>query len=259
MAAGRACEVSFDQAFDLAERLRARLVIVASAATALQEDLGVELPGMAKTPVERAIPEESLWPVPGEGTSELPDFAVAAAARCQDMRIACLVRVAYGRLAPQVREVSHLCDLAVLPRPSSAAIMTMREAVSLALGARCPCLFTALDPLEPRQTVAWYDGKPASARSLRFAAELVSGLNMRLSIFIAAPSRARAHELGHEAEVVASGYHIEHTTRILIGARPGELPALADEAGAHIVAAPAIRPFVSTALQRSSLMTLVTP
>ena len=259
MAAGRACEVSFDQALDLADRLRARLVLVATASAAPREDLGVEMPGMSPSPIERAVPEESLWPVPGEGTAEIPDYAVNAAFRCQELRIGCLLRVVYGRLAQQAREVSHLCDLAVLPRPTSAAIMTMREAVWLATSARCPCLFTALDPLEPRRTVAWYDGKPASARSLRYAAELVALLNLRLTTLISAPTRGRAHELGHEAEIIASGYHIEHTTQVLVGAKLAQLSGVADEASAHIVVAPAVRAFAASALQRSSIMTLVVP
>jgi hypothetical protein len=135
----------------------------------------------------------------------------------------------------------------------------MREAVWLATSTRCPSIFTALDPVEPRRAVAWYDGKPASARSLRYAAELVALLNLRLTVLITAPARSRAHELGHEADIVAAGYHVEHTTQVLVGAKLAELPALADEAGAHIVAAAAVRAFAASALQRSSIMTLVVP
>lgn len=261
MAAGRACEVSFNQAFLLADRLRARLVLVAASSATTQpgEDLGVEMPGMDKSPVERAVPEEELWPVSGEGHAELPDFAVNAAQRCQEMRIGCLIRVAYGRLASHAREVSQLCDLAVLPRPTSAAAMTQREALNLALTSQCPCLFSALDVVEPRRAVAWYDGKPPSARSLRTVAELVALLNLRLTVILTAPNRSRAHELGRQVEVVASGYHIECTTQILVGGKASEVAAVADESGAHIVAAPAVRPFVKAALERSSIMSLVTP
>ncbi|MCX7597849.1 MAG: hypothetical protein N2512_03130 [Armatimonadetes bacterium] len=255
IAADPSCEVSFEQGLDLADRLRARLILVARAAEE-REDLSQELPGQEKSPVERAMPKEDFWPVEERRPGTVPDLALAAAARCEELRVAHAWLLAYGRLAPQLRDVSRLCDLAVLPRPSNPTVLTMREALRLALSAACPCLFCAASVLQPRRVVAWYDGSVASSRAFRLTCELVSLLNTSLTVVVSARARGQADELRHEARAVTAGYHIEREITALVGLRALEFAGLADEVGADMVAAPPSKPLIAPALNHSTYMTL---
>lgn len=255
IAADPSCEVGFEQGLDLADRLRARLVLVARAVEE-REDLSQELPGMEKSPVERALPREELWPVEERRPAAVPELALAAAVRCDELRIAHALMLAYGRFAPRLHDASRLCDLAVLPRPSNPAVLTMREAIRLALSAACPCLFCAASVLQPRSVVAWYDGSVASSRALRFTCGLVSLLNTSLTVVVSARARERADELRHEARAVTAGYRSEREITALVGLRPVEFAGLADEMGAAMVAAPPSKPLIAPALNHSSYMTL---
>lgn len=244
-----------EQGLDLADRLRARLVLVARAAEE-REDLSQELPGLEKSPIERAMPKEDFWPVEGGRPAAVPELALAAAARCEELRVAHALVLAYGRFAPRLRDLSRLCDLALLPRPSSPAVLAMREAVRLALSAACPCLFCAASALQPRRFVAWYDGSAASSRALRFTCGLVSALNTSLTVVVSARARNRADELRHEARAVTAGYHVEREITALVGLRALEFAGLADEMGADVAAAPPSKPLIAPALAHSSYMTL---
>jgi hypothetical protein len=255
IAADPSCEVSLEQGLDLADRLRARLVLVARAAEE-REDFAEELPGLERSPVERAMPKEDFWPVEGERPAAVPDVALAAAARCEELRVANALMLAYGRLASRLRDASRLCDLALLPRPSSPAVLTTREALRLALSAACPCLFCAASFLQPRRVVAWYDGSVVSCRALRFTCGLVSLLNTSLTVVVSARARKRADDLRHEARAMTAGYRIEREITALVGLRPTEFAALADEMGADLVAGPPSKPIIAPALHHSSYMTL---
>lgn len=256
IAADPCCEVSLEQGLDLADRLRARVVLVARAAEE-REDLAVDLPGLEKSPVERAMPQEELWPVEGGRPAAVPELALAAAARCEELRVAHALVLAYGRFAPRLRDLSRLCDLALLPRPSSPTVLAMRDAIRLALSAACPCLFCAASVLHLRRFVAWYDGSVASSRALRFTCGLVSSLNTSLTVVVSARSRNRADELRHEARAVTAGYRIDREITALVGLQPAEFAGLADEMGADVAAAPPAKPLIAPALTHSSYMTLV--
>jgi hypothetical protein len=228
-----------------------------AAAAPEKEDLTEGLPGMDKSPVERAVREESLWPTEPGRPASVPDYAIAAADRCEELRVAHAVTFAYGRLAPKLRDASRLCDLAVLPRPTSPALLTLREALGLALGAGCPCLFSSLTLLQPRHVVAWYDGGAEAARCLRFSCELVALLNLTITVLVSAPSRGRADDLRHEARAVATGYRVDHEITALVGLRPADFAAAADDVAADVAAVPPSKPLAATAIQHSSFLSLI--
>ena len=243
------------QAIDLAKRTGAKLLLVATAELS-REDLAVELPGMEPNPVEKALPEETMWPVEDQSPAAVPETAVMAAAQCEREHVAHRVTVAYGRPAPRLRDISRLVDLVVACRPGFTAEFRLREGMALAHTAACPVLFVAAETLIPSTVAALYDGTVASARTLRFAAGLCKLANLKLHVTATAADRRRLDRLTAEADAVAVSYGIEHEVGGLRGLKAADFPAHAEDDGAQIAAAAATGPFLRAAFKLSSLMVL---
>ncbi len=251
----RARDPTLAQAIDLAKRTGAKLLLVATAELA-REELAVELPGLEPSPVEKALPDEVMWPAEEQPPAALPEPAVMAVAECEREQVPHRVTVAYGRPASRLRDLSRLVDLVVACRPGFSAEMRLREAIGLVRAAACPVLFVAAETLIPATVAALYDGTVPSARTLRFAAELCRMANLRLHVTATASDRRRLDKLAAEAEAVAVSYGVEHRVAALRGLRPADFPAYAEEDGAQIAAAPGNGGFLRAAFKLSSLMVL---
>ncbi len=249
-------EVALEQAMDLAERLAARLFL-AAVSPAQREDLTADLPGMEPNPVDEAVGDEALWPEASAAPASVPKHALVAASQCERRRLLHQIVPVHGLLLPRLRELSRLNDLIVACCPGTVEALSSRDGVALATTAACPCLFTAAKFVLLRRMAVLYDGSADCARALRCAARLASVLNLRMAVTASGPGRRLLEQRMDEARVVAVGYHVEHTVDSLLGLRARNFPAVAEEAGADIVAGPPTRQFAAAALARPSLVSLV--
>lgn len=249
-------DVGLRQALDLAERLSARVLLIVPAPLE-REEVAAELPGMEADPVERVLSEEPGWPDAEGEMGRLPDIAVRAAETCRTRRIAHEIMVVHGRLPARLRDISRLADLLVLCCPGRPLTVTARQVMWLARRAACSCMLTAGEVGPIRLILSLYDGSVGGARRLRYVCALAAGLNARVTITVTGRSRAGVEQLMDEARIVALGYHVEHKIDALVGMSVAELPSLAQDAGAELVAGPPSRAFISSAIALSSMHVLV--
>lgn len=253
--ASASTEVALEQAMDLAERLGARLFL-AAVSPAQREDLTADLPGMEPSPVDEAVADEALWPETAAPAS-VPEHALVAASQCERHHVLHRIVLVHGPLLSRLRELSRLTDLIVACCPGTVEALSPREGATLAVTAACPSLFTAARFVLLRRMAVLYDGSADSARALRCAVHFASVLNLRMAITASGSARRLLEQRMDEARVVAVGHHVEHTVDSLLGLRPQDFPAVAEEAGADIVAGPPSRQFAAATLARPSLVSLV--
>jgi hypothetical protein len=180
----------------------------------------------------------------------------AVGAECERAGLSHQIVPASGSVAASLREFSRVADLVVVCHPALQRALKLREALTLARRAACPLLFAAADPLPWRRVAACYDGTPAGARLLRFAAGLCAGLNLRLAVTVAARQRWQVERLEMEARLIAVAYHLEHEVAGYVGLRGADFAAAAAESGAQVLALPPLPSFLQPALQLTSLATL---
>jgi len=221
-----------------------------------REELPSDLPGLEPDPVEQALPDEPTWPEESLPPSALPEHAFAAVEQCEQRNLTHRVVPVYGQLLPRLRELSRIADLVVVSCPDSPMALSRREAVALATTALCPCLFAAREPLLPRRMVIAYDGSPEGVRTLRSAADLAAALNLRTSATVIAAQRRDLDRLASEVRAVLISRGLEAEVNELVRVRLQEIPGLAAEEGAHLVAGPPVKQFITAALQTTSLLLL---
>ncbi|MBC7288486.1 MAG: universal stress protein [Armatimonadetes bacterium] len=251
----RVADPAVSQAIDLARRTGAKLLVVATAPPERGE-VAVELPGFEPSPVDRALPQESMWPAEEAQPSTIPEAALATAKECERAGVPCRIKVSYERPAAALKDVSRLADLVVACRPGLSREMRSREALALGAEAACPVLFAASESLIPHAIAVFYDGKVSSSRVMRFAAGLCKLANLRLHVAATAASKPRVEELMSEAEALAVGYGVEHEVVAVRGLNPKDFPAYAEDIGCEIAAAGASSAFMRAGFGLTSIILL---
>ncbi len=232
-------QVALRYAIEIVGRGRGRLLLVAARA-AERAEIDVDLPGLEKSPVEQALPEEELWPTTGAEPGELPDFLRAAAEKCESTGVFCHAAAVNEPVDRWLAELSAVLDLVMVVHPQRYGPVSLPRVARLVRASAAPVWIAPLEYRNLRTVLAWFDGSGASGRALRWACQFAATYNLKLVAVAAGRSRTAVDEIVPRARLAALAWGTEHQIYPLAGVPLGEAAGIAEEREADALVLPAI-------------------